>query len=338
LQIFTQKKIVGKPYIEIHIDRKKVARYGIQIHSVQNTISTAIGGMNISYTVEGRERYPISVRYPEELRNDISKLHKILVPTSTGGAIPLGQLADIRKVMGPSMINSENGMLRAYVMFNIRGRDPVGLVEEAAKLVKEKIKIPRGYSITWAGQFENQIRAKNRLMFLVPIALLLNFFILYLTFNSGRNALIVFSAIPLAISGGMILLFFSGFNMSVAVWVGFIALFGIAVDDAVVMLTYMTRVIKVDKPRTKEELKEAIQKAGRKRIRPLFMTIVTTVFALLPIMLHTGTGSEVMKPMAIPSIGGMAIEGLTLFVTPLVFYMFEARNLVTIQQKGGVPS
>jgi Cu(I)/Ag(I) efflux system membrane protein CusA/SilA len=250
-----------------------------------------------------------------------------LVPSPLGHHIPLDQLADIKIVTGPAVIQSENGMLRSLVLLNVQDRDLIGFVEEAKEKVSKAIELPKGYSIVWAGQYENQVRANQRLLLLIPIALAINLVIIYLGIGSLRNAAIIFSSVPVAAAGGLILLWIGGFNTSVAVWVGFIALFGIAVDDGVVMMTYLKEAIQKDKPKNWEQLKETILHAGCRRIRPLIMTTTTTIVALLPVMWSTGTGSEVMKPMAIPTIGGMAIELITLFVVPVVFSYFEEKNL-----------
>jgi Cu(I)/Ag(I) efflux system membrane protein CusA/SilA len=321
------EQITGKPYIEFDIDRISASRYGINTGTINRTLQTAVGGMTIGQFYEGRERYPIRVRYKKELRDRIDDLKRVLVPSPMGQHIPLEQLADVKIVTGPAMIQSENGMLRSMVLLNVTGRDLVGFVEEAQRTVAKNIKLPGGYSIQWAGQYENQVRSTNRLMILVPIALFINLLIIYFGIKNLRNAAIIFSAVPIAFSGGLILLWIGGFNTSVAVWVGFIALFGIAVDDGVVMMTYLQKAIKVHKPNDWQGLKDCIVEAGSRRIRPLIMTTTTTVVALLPIMWSTGTGSEVMKPMAIPALGGMLVEVITLFVVPIVYSYFEQKNI-----------
>ena len=323
------EKITGKPYLEIIPDREKIARYGLTIRDVQDVIEMAIGGENLITVFEGRERYPVRVRYFRELRDSPQKIRRILVPTSTGSYIPLGQIAEIKLVEGPAMINSENGMLRAYVLMNVRGRDMVGFVEEASKLVAKKMagKLPPGYSIQWSGQFENQVRARKRLSVLVPISLFINYILIFMNFKSHRKALTIFTAIPVTLAGGILLLAIYGYNFSVAVWVGFIALFGIAVDDGVLITTYLDQVFAERKPKTKQEIIEATVYAGKARIRPAFMTTITTILALLPIFLFGGTGKEVMRPMAIPSFGGMIIEMITWFIVPTIYSWFEEKKL-----------
>lgn len=321
------EKITGKPYIEFDIDRIAASRYGINTGTINKILQTAVGGMTIGQFYEGRDRYPIRVRYKKELRNRIDELKKVLVPSPLGHHIPIVELANVQVVTGPSVIQSENGMLRSLVLLNVRGRDLIGFVEEAKNKI-DNINLPEGYSIVWAGQYESQVRSNNRLMVLVPLALFINLVIIYFGIKSLRNAVIVFSAVPIAFAGGLILLWVGGFNTSVAVWVGFIALFGIAVDDGVIKMTYLQQSMKKNTPDNWNELKEAIIEASSRRIRPLLMTTTTTVAALLPIMWSTGTGSEVMKPMAIPTLGGMLVELISLFVVPIVFSYFEHRKIL----------
>ena len=321
------EQITGKPYIEFDVDRVAASRYGINTGTINTILKTAVGGMSIGQFYEGRERYPIRVRYKKEYRDRIDDLKQVLVPSPLGQHIPLSQLADIKIVTGPASIQSENGMLRSLVQLNVQGRDIVGFVEDAKQHVMKTVELPKGYSIVWAGQYENQVRANQRLMILIPLALLTNLFIIYLGLKNGRNASIVFLAVPVAFAGGLILLWYFGLNTNVAVWVGFIALFGIAVDDGVVMMTYLQASVHNLKPKNWDELKDAILAAGSRRIRPLIMTTTTTVVALLPVMWSQTTGSEVMKPMAIPTLGGMVVELITLFIVPVVFSIMEQRKI-----------
>ncbi len=325
------EQITGKPYIEFDIDRVSASRYGINTGTINKILQTAVGGMTIGQFYEGRERYPIRVRYKKELRDRIDELKKVLVPSPLGQHIPLSELADINIVTGPAAIQSENGMLRSLVLLNVQGRDLIGFVEEAKVHIEKNVELPKGYSIVWAGQYESQVRSNNRLMMLVPIALIINLFLVYFGIKNLRNAGIIFSAVPIAFAGGLILLWIGGFNTSVAVWVGFIALFGIAVDDGVVMMTYLQEAIKTHNPKDWDGLKECIIEAGSRRIRPLVMTTTTTVVALIPIMWSTSTGSEVMKPMAIPTLGGMLVELVTLFIVPVVYSYFEHRRIILEQ-------
>lgn len=321
------EKIVGKPYIEIKIDREKTARFGVRVGDVQDVIQSAVGGVNLTHTLEGRERYPVRVRYPRELRDSEEAIMRVLVPTSGGRQIPLGQLATVERVMGPAMINSENGLLRAYVLMNVRGRDLIGFVEEASKRVRDRIKLPKGYYLSWSGQFENEVRARSKLMILVPLSLLVNFLILFVAFRSFSKTITIFLAVPVAFSGGIILLWLFGFNMSVAVAVGFIALFGIAVDDGVVMTTYLDDVMRRNPPKDHESLIRTVIDGASKRIRPVLMTTVTTIVALVPVLVSLGAGSEVMKPMAIPTVGGMFVILLSGLMVPVCYYLNARKQL-----------
>lgn len=326
------EQITGKPYIEFDIDRIAAARYGINTGTINGILQTAVGGKSIGQFYDKRERYPIRVRYKKELRDRLDDLKQVLVPSPLGQHIPLSQLADVKITTGPAAIQSENGMLRSLVQLNVDGRDIIGFVEEAKQAVAEKVELPKGYSIVWAGQYENQIRANQRLSILIPLALIINLLIIFLGVKNLRNASIIFSAVPVAFAGGIFLLWIGDFNTSVAVWVGFIALFGIAVDDGVVMMTYLQQAVKDNKPCDWEELRSCILEAGSRRIRPLIMTTVTTVLALAPVMWASSTGSEIMKPMAIPTLGGMTVVAITLFVVPVCFSFFEQRNIVNLNQ------
>ena len=321
------EQINGKPYIEFEIDRIAASRYGVNTGDINSIIQTAVGGMKIDQMYEGRERYPIRVRYKKELRDRLDELKNVLIATPTGQHIPLNQLAKINVTIGPAMIQSENGLLRSTVQLNVRDRDVIGFVEEAKSVVSKEVTLPPGYSIAWAGQFENQARANKRLMILIPLSLLINLLIIYFGFRSFALSSIVFTAVPIAASGGLIFLWIGGVSTSVAVWVGFIALFGIAVDDGVVMMTFLREAMRKNKPQNWSELKATICEAGCRRIRPLVMTTTTTVVALLPVMWATGQGSEVMRPMAIPTLGGMGIALISLFVVPVIFSFIQEKEM-----------
>jgi Cu(I)/Ag(I) efflux system membrane protein CusA/SilA len=340
-------RIVGKPYLLIDIDRAKIARYGISIQTVQDILKVAVGGMVITQTVEGRERYGIRVRYPRELRANPSDLAQIYIPISTGGQVPLSAVANIRYEKGPQVIKSEDTFLVGYVLFDkLDGFAEVGVVENVQALIQEKIdsgelNVPKGINYTFTGTYENQLRAEKTLSFVVPLALAIIFLILYFQFRSIATSLMVFTGIAVAFSGGFIMIWLYGqdwflnfnffgvnlrnlfqmhpINLSVAVWVGFIALFGIATDDGVVMATYLKQTFDRNTPKNKKEIRAAIVVAGEKRIRPCLMTTATTILALLPILTATGRGSDIMIPMAIPSFGGMLIALITLFVVPVLF-------------------
>jgi Cu(I)/Ag(I) efflux system membrane protein CusA/SilA len=340
-------RIVGKPYLLIDIDRAKIARYGISIQTVQDILKVAVGGMVITQTVEGRERYGIRVRYPRELRANPSDLAQIYIPISTGGQVPLSAVANILYEKGPQVIKSEDTFLVGYVLFDkLDGFAEVGVVENVQALIQEKINsgelnVPKGINYTFTGTYENQLRAEKTLSFVVPLALAIIFLILYFQFRSIATSLMVFTGIAVAFSGGFIMIWLYGqdwflnfnffgvnlrnlfqmhpINLSVAVWVGFIALFGIATDDGVVMATYLKQTFDRNTPKNKKEIRAAIVVAGEKRIRPCLMTTATTILALLPILTATGRGSDIMIPMAIPGFGGMLIALITLFVVPVLF-------------------
>ena len=329
-------RIVGKPYVQFEIDREAIARYGVNIRDVQDVIEIGIGGENLTMSVEGRERYPIRVRYPRELRERFGDLEHILVPTATGAHVPIAQLGKIRYSLGPRELKSENGLLVGYVTMNTRDRDEVSVVEDAERLLQEEkrrsdelvaagrheeatLVIPPGYYWKWSGQFESQQRATARLSIVVPLVLLTMFVLIYIGLGRWWLALIVAFGIVVSASGGFLMLYLWGVNMSVAVWVGFIALFGIVDDDSVVMLTYLEDNFRDHTPASIDEIRAMVLDAGLKRIRPCLMATATTVIGLMPIFLTHGRGSDVMQPMAIPSVGGMAIQLLTLFIAPCLY-------------------
>ena len=340
-------RIVGKPYLEIDIDRDAIARYGIRIKSVQDVIEVAIGGEPITQTVEGRERYPVRVRYMRELRDSIEAIEQILVAAPDGTQIPLRELAQIRYERGPQVIKSENTFLVGYVIFDKRdGFAEVEVVEQARRFLNDKadsgeLEIPAGVSYQFTGSYENQVRAEKKLRVILPIAFFAIWLILYFQFKRISTTLMVFSGILFAWSGGFILLWLYGqpwfmdfslfghnlrdlfqmgtVNLSVAVWVGFLALFGIATDNGVLVCTYLQQVFRENNPRSLEEIRAATVQAGARRVRPAMMTSATTLLALLPVLTSTGRGANIMVPMAIPSFGGMLLAILTLFVVPVLF-------------------
>ncbi|MDR9449104.1 MAG: efflux RND transporter permease subunit, partial [Psychroflexus sp.] len=348
-------RVVAKPYLHLNLNRKNLARYGLSIDEVQNYISVAIGGQNLTQTVEGRERYNVRVRYPRELRNTPEAIENMLISTSSGTQIPLGELVDIEYERGPQMIKREETFLNSYVLFDrADGVAEVTAVESAREAILTEIdngnlNVPSGVSYRFAGSFENQVRSEKRLSMIIPVVMVVIFLILYFQFKSVRISLMVFSSIALAFSGGFIMIWFYGqdwflnfswfgenlrdifqlktINLSVAVWVGFIALFGIATDDAVLMATYLRQSFKRNPTQTKKELREAVMEGGLKRIRPAVMTSVTTVIALLPVLSSTGKGSDIMVPMAIPAFGGMLMASLTYFLLPILFYLVYSRVL-----------
>ena len=337
-------RLVGKPYLEYEIDREAAARYGVSIRDIQDVIEIAIGGERLTTTVEGRERYPIRVRYPRELRERFDDLEHILVPTSTGAHIPIAQVAKLTFSIGPQEIKSENGLLVGYVTLNTRDRDEISVVEDAERLLQSERKlsdelvatgkhaeasliVPSGYYWTWSGQFENQQRAMARLSLLMPLVLLSMVFSLYFSFGKWWLVFLVFIDIVVSVSGGFIGLYFFGANLSVAVWVGFIALIGVSDDDSVVMLTYLEDLFREKPPQSVDDVRNLVVEAGLKRIRPCLMTSVTTILGLAPIFLHPGRGSDVMQPMAIPSVGGMSVALITLFVIPCLYCLIKEWQL-----------
>lgn len=321
-------RIVGKPYIQIEIDRDRIGRYGVNIRDVQDVIEMALGGVNLMDSVEGRERYPIRIRLARDFREDSEAIQRISVPTSSGAQVPLTQLATITTVLGPQEIKGERGLLVGYVTMNTRERDEVSVVNDAEALLQQAVKdgrlqIPAGYYWEWSGQFENQVRATARMRVLIPVTLFIMFVMLYLGFRRWWIAPVIFFGVLVSASGGFIMLALWGVNLSVAVWVGFLVLFGVVDDDGVIIATYLEGVFKDREFASIAEIRAAILEAGLKRIRPCLMTTATTVFGLMPIFWATGRGSDVMQPMAIPSIGGMSVSLITLFIVPCVFCAVE---------------
>jgi Cu(I)/Ag(I) efflux system membrane protein CusA/SilA len=340
-------RIVGKPYLEIDIDREAIARYGIHIRQVQDVIEVAIGGKPLTTTVEGRERYPVRVRYQRELRNSLEELERILVPAPDGTQIPLSELSQIQFVRGPMVIKAEDTFLVGYVIFDKKpGYAEVDVVEEAQALLRDKVDsgelaIPAGVSYAFAGSYENQVRSEKKLIVVLPLALLIIFLILYFQFKRVSSTLLVFSGIFVAWAGGFLMLWLYGqdgflhfslfgadmrelfqvraFNLSVAVWVGFLALFGIASDNGVVLSTYLDQRFDAEKPATRDAVREATVSASLRRIRPALMTSATTILALIPVLTSTGRGSDIMVPMAIPSFGGMTVVLITVFLVPVLY-------------------
>ncbi len=364
------ERISGGQYINIEVDREAIARYGIPVGVVLDAIETAIGGVNVTTTVEGRARYPVQVRYLPDYRDDVASLQNMLItipqvssasaslasggpaPASSGGMsmggggatasspatptgtalqLPLGQLAKITASAGPAMINSENGQLRALVQLNVRGRDMGSFVDDAKDALDARVKLPAGYSMLFSGQYENQIHARKRLQVLVPLVLIIIFVILYFTFHSAKEASLVMLSVPFALIGGVYLMWIYGFNWSVAVWVGFIALYGVAVQTGVVMVLYLHEALDRHMQHgevTEQTIFDATVEGALLRVRPKIMTVATTVIGLLPLLWATGTGSDVMKPIAVPLIGGMVTSTIhVLLVTPIIFLIMKKRDL-----------
>ena len=326
------EQIGGSPYVDIKINRQAAARYGIDTSIIEDAIEKGIGETNLSVTIEGRRRFPVRVRYAPEFRGSPQALGQLPISSPTGAFIPLAQLADIRTVEGPTMISSENGLLRGTVLLNVRGRDVGSFVEEAQRALTRQVQLPAGYYLAWSGQYENQQRARNRLLLVVPIVLVIIFGLLYITYHSALEAAHVLLAVPFALTGGVYLLWALDYNFSVAVWVGFIALFGTAVQTGVVMVIYLEEAVERKRKQlgtlTRRALMEAVTEGALLRLRPKVMTVSTVVAGLLPIMWSTSAGSEVMKPLATPVLGGMVSSLLhVLIVTPVIFYSLRAREL-----------
>jgi Cu(I)/Ag(I) efflux system membrane protein CusA/SilA len=351
-------RAVGAPYIEIKLNRENMARYGMSVSDVQEILQVAVGGMALSNSVEGRERFPIRVRYARELRDNPEDMKRILIPSMNGVQIPLGEIADINYTKGAQMIRSENTFLVGYVIFDkLEGKAEVDVVEEAAEILQKKIdsgeiKLQPGVSYKFAGNYEQQLRATKRLAIVIPISLILIFLLLFFQFKTVTASFIHFSGVFVAFAGGFIMLWLYGqdwflnfsvsginlrdlfqmhtINLSVAVWVGFIALFGIATNDGVIMGTYIHQVFEQRHPATVHEVREAVVAAGKKRVRPAMMTTAVAVIALLPVLTSTGKGADIMVPMAIPTFGGMIIQVMTVFVVPLFQAMWRENSVKKI--------
>ncbi|GJM62770.1 cation transporter [Persicobacter diffluens] len=347
-------RIVGKPYLVLKPNRKEIARYGLSLQQVQEVIAVAIGGMEMTKTVEGRERYAVRVRYPRELRDQPKSMRNILVTTASGAQIPLGQLVDIDFERGPQAIKSENTFLLGYVLFDkAEGQAEVDVVQDAKGAIETAIAsgqiiIPPGVTYQFSGSYENQLRAEQRLSVIMPVVLIIIFLILYFQFKSVGTSLMVFAGIAMAFSGGFIMIWLYGqdwflntgglglnlrdifqihpVNLSVAVWVGFIALFGIATDDGVLIATYLDQQFKKEQLQSVAAIRQATIQAGMRRIKPAVMTSATTIIALLPVLTSTGRGADIMIPMAIPSFGGMLVASITYFIVPVLYCWRAERN------------
>lgn len=326
------ERTTGSPYLEMTVDRPAADRYGLNVGDVEEVIETAIGGKNLTTTIEGRQRFPVRVRYGRDFRRDPEQLGEVLVTGSNGAQVPLNHVASMRTTMGPSMISSENGLLRGSVLLNVRGRDVGGFVDQARREVAQRVKMPQGYYVEWSGQFENQISARKRLELVIPMVLLVIFVLLYRTYGSVKEAAHVLLAVPFALTGGVFLVKLLHLNFSVAVWVGFIALFGTAVQTGVVMVIYLEEAVgrrtATDGVLTREGLHAAVMEGALLRLRPKVMTVATVVAGLLPLLWSTRTGAEFMRPLAAPVLGGMLSSlAHVLIVTPVIFTWLREREL-----------
>jgi Cu(I)/Ag(I) efflux system membrane protein CusA/SilA len=345
------ERIVGKPYLLLDIDREAIARYGLTVETVQTQIQAAIGGMNMTTTVEGRERYAIRIRYPLDFRSDVNEIRNIYLDTPNNGAVSLGEFVDIKYEQGPQAIKSEDGFLVGYVLFDKEeGFAEVQVVNNAKEYLQRMrdngdLEVPAGINYDFAGNYQQQLRANKRLSLVLPIALMLIFIILYLQFRSVAISLMVFSGVFVAFAGGFIMIGLynmEGFldfqimgtnmrdlfqihtiNLSVAVWVGFLALFGIATDDGVLVATFLKDSFQKNTPKNRAEIRDAVVEGGLRRVRPAMMTTATTILALLPVLTSTGRGSDIMLPMAIPSFGGMTLQVITMFTVPILFSLWK---------------
>lgn len=329
--------VTGGRYIDITVRRNEIGRYGLSVDDVNMYVETALGGMNLTTTIEGRERFTVNTRLGQDFRNSLEAINQIPIKTATSGTIPLSAVASISLTEGPAMINSENAMLRGTILFNVRDRDLGSTVQEAQeKLNKMYSRLPKGYSLEWSGQWENQIRANKTLSVIMPIVLLIILMVLYFTYKSWKEALLTMITVPFALIGGVFMIYFYGVNLSVAVAVGFIALFGVAIETAMLMTIYLNEymeklvAIKGNSASTitKQDLRQYITDGAVQRLRPKLMTVCVSLFGLIPILWATGTGSDVMLPITIPLIGGVISSTIyVLLVTPVIYEMVKEREL-----------
>ena len=328
------ERVTGGNYIDFVVEREAAARYGLLVGDIQDIIMSAIGGMNVTHTVEGLERYPINIRYSRELRDSLPALRRVLIPTPSGEEIPLGQVADIQIKKGPAAIKSENARRTAWLYVDLNNIDVGSYVSTAKKAVNASVEFPSGYSIVWSGQYEYMQRAQERLHLVIPVTLLIIFLLLYFNFKNAAESLIIMLSLPFALVGGVWLMWISGYNMSVAVGVGFIALAGVAAETGVVMLLYIDNAYKdrlfQGRMKTRQDLHDAVVEGAVERVRPKLMTVLTTIMGLLPIMWGHGTGSQVMKRIAAPMVGGLITSTLlTLIVIPVIYHLWRGRKLLS---------
>jgi len=322
----------GKPYLEIEVDRVAMARYGLRVREVLDVVEAGLGGKNVTTAIDGRERFPVQVRFQQEERSEIQRLNDALVFSPEGKVIPLGQVASVKRILGPSEISSENGRLVAFVQSNVEGRDLGGFVKEARERLAGELKLSPGMTMEWSGQYENQLRAQHTLRIIVPAVLGIIFILLFMVYRSAKEAAHVILAVPFALSGGVFLQYLLGYNFSVAVWVGYIALFGTAIETGIVMVVYLQEALQKKRAErganfSQADLIQAVKDGARLRLRPKMMTVATTVAGLVPIMWSTGTGAEVMRPLAAPVLGGMISSFLhILIVTPVLFAWLHQRE------------
>ncbi|MEE8586630.1 MAG: efflux RND transporter permease subunit, partial [Acidobacteriota bacterium] len=326
------ERVVGGNYLDFDIDRVEIARYGLTIGDVQDVIQTAIGGMNVTETVEGLERYPVNLRYSRELRHNLPALRQILVPTPSGQHIPLGQLTDIRFKLGPPSIKTEASRPNAWIYVDLKGIDVGTYVQMAQKAVAEGVEIPAGYNIAWSGQYEYMLRAQKRLTYVIPMTVMIIFVIIFLSTRSIFETLVVLLSVPCSLVGAFWLLYLLDYNMSIAVWVGLIALAGLAAETGVVMLLYLDvaykNAVREGKMRHRKDLVDAIYQGAVTRVRPKIMTASVIMAGLVPILWSHGSGADVMKRIATPMVGGMVTSVLlVLGVYPAIYYIWKGWKL-----------
>jgi Cu(I)/Ag(I) efflux system membrane protein CusA/SilA len=324
------ERTAGGYYLDFVLDRDALARYGISVEDAQAIVTSAIGGETVTTTVEGRERYPVNVRYGREFRENVERLKRVLVPTPSGAHIPMAQLADLRLLEGPSMLRSENGQLAGYVYVDMAGRDVGGYVEETKRRVEAALRLPAGYTLLWSGQYENMARVRERLKVVLPLTVFLIAVLLYLNTRSGVKTAIVLLAVPFSLIGAVWLLWALGYNTSIAVWVGMIALMGLDAETGVFMLLFLDLAyeerVRAGRMRTWADLEEAIIHGAVRRVRPKMMTVTAAFMGLLPIMWSTGTGADVMKRIAAPMVGGLFTSfALELLVYPVIYAVWKWR-------------
>jgi Cu(I)/Ag(I) efflux system membrane protein CusA/SilA len=330
------ERVAGGRYLDIDIDRKRASRFGLNISDVQEVVSLAVGGMNVTQTVEGLERYPVNIRYPQRFRDSVQQMRLLPIVTPQGARIALADVADVSVVDGPPVIKSENARLNGWTYVDISGRDIGSYVGEAQQVVADLVKLPAGYSLAWSGQYEYMVRAKERLMVVGPVTLAIILLLLYLNFRRFAEVAIIIGTLPMALIGGLWLLYLLDYHLSVAVGVGFIALAGVAVEIGVVMLVYLNQAMREHISSAKsegrslvmEDVQQAVIDGALLRVRPIMMTVAAIIAGLLPIMLGSGTGSEVMRRIAAPMVGGMVSATiLTLVVIPALFLFWREKQL-----------
>jgi Cu(I)/Ag(I) efflux system membrane protein CusA/SilA len=333
------ERVAGGYFVDFDLKREELARYGLSVATVQDVIMSAVGGENVTTTVEGRARFPVNVRYPRELRDDLDQLGRVLVMTPSGAQVPLSQVAELKMTTGPAMIRNENGLLAGYVYVDITGRDIGGYVDDAKKAVAAGVALPAGYSLEWSGQYENMIRVRERLKLVVPATVFLIFFLLYLNTRSAAKAGIVMLAVPFSVVGAVWLMYLLGYNVSIAAWVGMIALMGLDAETGVFMLLFLDLSYEEARARgrlaTRADLHEAIVHGAVKRVRPKMMTVTAAFMGLMPIMWSAGAGADVMKRVAAPMVGGLATSFLMeLLVYPAIYLLWKWHTEV----KQGAPA